>query len=497
MNALHPDRAARVEGQLSRLFRRDSLYMILWTVQLLCAGLFTPFITRQLGSGQFGVVATAIAMMQVLFVLAGFGMYSAIQREFTRPDGARDAYRLITVAVCLAVMTTALAFATVQLWAVPLGMAHETTALRLAVLWAGASAITDASLALLRSADRLLAFCIVSLLQSVVAEAAGLVLVAAHNPRAVDYLFGRVAVQVVTAIAALALTPPASVTSTHWRTVRAALGFAVPLIPALLSDFILATADRLIVQGYLGNDEVARYQVAYNVASMPILLLAALHTVWMPRFFALPEGAERSAVLTASRDTLYRLLVPVLAGFAVGAPLVLRVWAPPTYHPEQLYGVVCVVIVTSVPFAAQLALSRGLIASGRSGPVGTATALAAVVNLLMNWIAVPRFGLLGSALATLSAYVMLYAMLRWWTRGDQDTHPLGTRMRLALASTIVVCVGSVLVPDDTLAFVIRGVISAAAVVWFFRLLFAVSRRPDLAGRGREARPGVLTSDGGS
>ena len=59
-------------------------YLILWAAQLGAAALFTPVTTRLLGPYRFGLVASSIAVMQVLVALAGFGLQSAVQRRYAR-----------------------------------------------------------------------------------------------------------------------------------------------------------------------------------------------------------------------------------------------------------------------------------------------------------------------------------------------------------------------------------------------------------------------------
>lgn len=465
-----------VEAHVSRLFGRDSLYMVLWAVQLGCAALLTPVLTRFLGTGEFGTVAAANTVMQVLFVVGGFGLQTAIQRAYARPGGAGDARRIVALAMVLAVAVTALALSTADGWARPLGLDGELPALRLAIVWAGLSAVTNASLGLLRSQDRLAAFALVSLLQSAVAEVASLGLVALLRPSAENFLLGQALLQVVAAIAGLVLAPPHRLRIADAPMLRAALTYALPLVPAVLGLLILSTADRLMIQAALGADAVARYQVAYNVASGPILLLGVLNTAWMPRFFALAEDGERAAVLAASRDLLYRLLVPLVAGVAIGAPFVLRVWAPPSYRPEELYWVFSLVVIAAVPFAAQLALHRALVAAGHTGVVAVAVCAAAVANLLLNLVLLPPLGLAGAALATVAAYGLLYLGLR---RGAATTAPVPAppgRLRALIAVSVAVSLAAAAVPDTAPLLAVRATLVLGTVVWFFRVLTGL-RRP--------------------
>jgi len=115
--------------------------------------------------------------MQVLFVFAGLGLQTAVQREYSARGNPRGARQLVLAAVVVILVISSLAWCTTGLWGSALQMADDLPALRLAVLWAGASALTTVSLAMLRSQDKLAFFRVVGLVQSVVAEALALGLV--------------------------------------------------------------------------------------------------------------------------------------------------------------------------------------------------------------------------------------------------------------------------------------------------------------------------------
>lgn len=466
---------AVVAGALAGLFRRDSLYMVTWALQLLAAAALTPVITRLLATDQFGAVAAATAVMQVLFVLTDLGLATALQRRYAGPGGPTEARKLLALAAMLAGLLTVVADATGPLWSGPLGFESYGGALRLAVWWAGTSAVTNVALSLLRSRDRLLAFSAVGLLQSVGASAASLLLVALLAPTATMFVLGQLLLQIVALVVALRLAPPALVRMRDTRLAREALAYGLPLVPALLCTFVLAAADRLIVQMQLGQTAVARYQVAYNVGDMPMLLLGVLATAWMPRIFALDGAHERAAVIGASRDALYRLLAPVIVGLAVGAPLVLRVWAPPEYGLDGLLLVTTLVIITAVPFTAVLAATRALLADGGTATIAGTTGIAAVANIVLNLVLVPQVGLAGAAGATLLAYAVQHVVLVRRLQG-RIAIPATSRARLlGVAGASAVALVSTEAPLSPGFLVWRGVVAAACLVWFARTVMDVSR----------------------
>ncbi|BCJ40221.1 hypothetical protein GCM10010168_30790 [Actinoplanes ianthinogenes] len=466
--------AAQTRGHLAKLLGRESLYMILYATQLVFAALCTPLITRVLGVGQYGTVTAAIAIHQVVFVFAGLSLQSAVQREYAAHRNPLGARQLTATALLVAAAVTALGWSTAPWWSGPLGLAADLGPVRLGVLWAGAAAATAVTLALLRSQDRLGAFVSVTFFQSVVLNVASLAAIHFYHPSAEVFLWSAVGAQGTAALTGILLARPA--VAGWWRRdlLDRALRFALPLVPAEMSTFLLNTSDRLIIGAQLSAEAVARYQVAYNVASMPMLLLSILNTAWMPRFFGIADETERRTAVAAGRDALYRLMVPVLAGFAFGAPLVAHLWAPASYHTEQLSFVMALVLLAAVPFTAQLAVVQALTAQGRTVVTAAATIAAAVLNVLLNLLFVPIWGLAGAAGATLIAYASLFLILILFSR-RLAIPPTPARIRLQLTGGVALTLGVAALPETPATLALRWIGGAAALIWFLLVLRALRR----------------------
>ena len=462
-------------GALGGLFGRDSLFMMLWAVQLVAAALVTPLMTRLLDAPNFGEVAAANAVMQVLFVLAGFGLHQAIQKQYAE-GGAVEPAKILTAAIVGALVLTLLVDLTGPVWAEWVGFSGYTQPVRIAVLWAGTSAVTNTAIALLRSQDRLAAFSIVSLLQSVVAEVTSLVLVVIFEATATMFLLGQLVLQVIATVVALFLVRPAMLRARDRALLKKALVFGLPLVPAALCTFLLNSSDRLIIQSELGYTEVGRYQVAYNVGALPMLMLGLLNLNWMPRIFAFREADERDAVVSASRDLLYLLLMPALIGLAVGAPLILRIWAPPEYRPDTLQLVHAIVLVSAIPYGAGLAATRSLMAVGSTGFIAIAQAVAAAANVALNLLLIPRWGLEGSAVATLIAMSILHVMLLARANRLVSVKGPGPGLLAALAATAVATMAVALVPFGSFT-IVRVVIVLVTIAWFAYVFFKLAKPP--------------------
>src|SRR5579862_1860586 len=148
------------------LFGRDSIYLLVWAVQVGIAALSIPINTRLLGGNEFGVVTTALAVMQVLVAIGVFSLPTSVQRAYRAEDGGRDARRVITLSMGTAAITLVIAFSSGRAWSQPLTRSSFPGAMSYAVIWASLTAVTYSALALLRSRDNLAGYAAVSFVQS-------------------------------------------------------------------------------------------------------------------------------------------------------------------------------------------------------------------------------------------------------------------------------------------------------------------------------------------
>lgn len=476
-----PAKSASVDRVLAGLFGRDAMYMVLWAGQLIAAAIVTPVVTRLMVREQFGLLASANAVMQILFVVGGAGLATAIQHQYA--VGSRvDARKLLAVATAAALLAGLVAHITGDLWSRALGFDGYGPLLKLTVLWAVSGAITNCVLAMLRSQDRLLRFALVGGVQSVVAEVASLALVAGgDSSEAQLFVLGQVLAQVLAMVIGFGFVLPALPRRGDLAVVTRGLRFALPLVPTALSAFVLAASDRLILQRVLGADAVGGYQIAYNVASMPMLLLFVLNTAWLPRLFGVVS--EQAAVLAASRDAVNMLLPPTVFGMAVGGPIVLRVWAPSTYGPDALAMTLAVVVVSLIPYAAGLAATRTLMMHERTATVAVCNILAAVLNVTLNLVLVPKFQLIGAAVATLIAFTALWGALLLVSKHVLVVERSSWPIVATLGLSGVAAVGSATVPVSGGFFVARLGVAVLALCWLAGVVLHIHARARVASIG--------------
>jgi len=461
-------RAEQSAVAVSGLFGRDMIYLALWASQLVLAATLTPVATRLLPASEFGRVAAAVAVMQLLNALLGFGLVTAVQRAYSGENGEEDARRLVALAIVMAALGGAVAFATGSLWSPLLGLGHFPTPIRYAVVWAVLTAITGPALSLVRSRDQLLWFVAASFAESLIAQALALVLVAAVKGTATEYMLGQTLGQLLTVAILLLATRPSGWSAAQRPMLSDALKFSIPLVPALIAAFLLDASDRLVIHGDLGATPLGRYAVARNIGGFAILLLAPLDFVWLSRLFGIKDEDLRRRVMATSRDGLYLLMVAFAVAITVASPLILRIWSPSSYRPNTLYLITALVAASAIPSAGGMVYNQILILRGRTRMVSAVALGGALFNLGLNLALVPSLGIDGSAAITL--FTSAGSVLIVHRLVGADALP-NRRSSLAIAiGGVALCLASAAVSGSGPMLALRLVVAALASALFLTRL---------------------------
>lgn len=452
---------------MSRLFGRDMIYVVIWSLQLVTAVIVSPVLAYVLGPVEFGSMATGIALYQVLMVLAVVGFDRAITLQQAEDPNGSGARSLLTVGAVLAGSLALLAGVTSGIWGNFVGLGHEGTLVIAIVLWTGPGAVVQMALALLMAQDRLKPFALVSCLSALGGPVFGIALVFSVGRNASTYAWGGVIAQWSGALIAVLLCKPILAGLFDRPLIRRAFQLGVPIMISGLSIFVLTASDRVVISRLLGSAEVGRYQIAYIVGYVVVLGLSSVSQAWTPRLAAIADRTARLRLSGESRDELYRLCVPVILGIVLAAPILLRIVAPASFDPSTLLIVSMLVAAAAFPYAASGATSRELLILRRSRPLAVAASIAGVLNVGLNLVLVPWWGISGAAASTLIAFGVQAVLQRRSLHAGAGWPRTPRPLLLLIGAALAVSAASTLLPQTVTWNLIRLAGAIACLPWFF------------------------------
>jgi O-antigen/teichoic acid export membrane protein len=196
-----------------------------------------------------------------------------------------------------------------------------------------------------------------------------------------------------------------------WPMARRLLVYSSPLFISGLCMFALHQSDRFFVQRICGEASVGLYGLAYKLGTIGnAVFLEAFGLIWFPFVFSLKSDGE---VREISRKVLTYFslgMCAVTLVLAVFAREIVVTMAAPEFH--DAWPALGVVAVGYLFWGHYQILSTTFYRLERTWTIGVIAMSAAVLNVVLNAILVPRLGFMGAAWATLTTFVTL-AVVTW------------------------------------------------------------------------------------
>ncbi len=182
-----------------------------------------------------------------------------------------------------------------------------------------------------------------------------------------------------------------------------ALKFNIPIIPYYVSQVIFNQSDRIMIDNMCGTAEAGMYGVAYTLGIILTFVLNSINGAYVPWFYErLKDGrgernksvSNKIAILMAFMLLGIIALTPELINILAGKDYEPAIWCvPPIAMSVLLLLYSQYFINVEFYYEEKYALVVGSIAS-------------AVLNVVLNFILIPKFGFSAAAYTTLISYIV-------------------------------------------------------------------------------------------
>ena len=192
----------------------------------------------------------------------------------------------------------------------------------------------------------------------------------------------------------------------RFSNIREYLNFGLPTVPGNVAAWVVASSDRYVIGYFLGAASIGVYSAGYSLGSLIMMPAAVLGFVLPPALSKLYDEGRMDEVkihLSYSLKYVLALAIPFVFGAAILAQPVLRLFSTAEIA-GQGYLIPPLVALSTLFYDAYVVIAHILVVSKKTKVMGLIWIIAGVVNLGLNILVVPRWGILGAALTTLIAY---------------------------------------------------------------------------------------------
>lgn len=194
--------------------------------------------------------------------------------------------------------------------------------------------------------------------------------------------------------------------------IKEMLRFSAPLIPTYLLWWVTSASDRWFVINMVGETENGIYSIAYKLPTLLMLVTTMFYQAWqmssieernsrgLGTFYETVFGAYSSLLYIAAAGLimLCKPLTLILTGTAEGS----RFKEAQTFTP---------VLIIAMVFQCFCQFLSSVYTTKKRSVNSCATAfVAAAVNIILNFLLIPQYGVWGAAIATAASYFACFAV---------------------------------------------------------------------------------------
>ncbi|HUH15267.1 MAG TPA: oligosaccharide flippase family protein [Gaiellaceae bacterium] len=404
-------------AQMRRLGRHSVVYGLGGVVSRILAVFLLPLYTRFLDREDLGAVGLVVALSAVLVTVLRLGISSAFFRfYFESKDPAQR--RLVvrtsfwfTMASATAGLAAGVALAEPIAGLLGIGDADLVRA-GFVGIWAQMN--YEQLTALFRAEERSTAFVLASLANVAVTIGATVLLVVAWEQGALGVIVGNFTGTLVVYLALLGVHREQLGLQFSRPLLREMNRFGIPLVPAALALIAVNFSDRFFLVHLADLEEVGLYEIGVRIASAMVLLLTAFRMAWPAFAYSIEDDGE--ARRTYAFVLTYLVAVASWLALALGllAPWLVRLLTQPEFYAGE--RVVAPLAFGGMAYAAYIVMVIGVGRAKRTQFNWLITGLAAVVNVALNLLLIPRYGMMGAAAATVAAYGVMFVAMTWYAQ---------------------------------------------------------------------------------
>lgn len=196
----------------------------------------------------------------------------------------------------------------------------------------------------------------------------------------------------------------------HWKF---CLSLTIPIIFHGLSNIILGSADRLMLEKFKGFYETGLYSLIYNFGMIISMIWGALNSAWVPWYYENMKKNKTNLIKKYSQNYL-KFFTVICIGFLMLSPEVIQIMAPEIYW-KGLNFLPFIVIGYYFNFLYSFPVNYEFY-SRKTKYIAIATTGAAIINFALNLYFIPKYGSTGAAITTLISYLCMFIFHEMITR---------------------------------------------------------------------------------
>lgn len=397
-----------------KYFLKHSIIYSISNVATKASGIILlPIYTSYFTVEEFGRLGLVLAIITILIQVVVLGQNQSILK-FNNQIEYVDKKKSILYTLSVFVILAALVFTIIGEFSAPwlakiLGSFEDYySSLRIAIYIIVVSIINNVFQNKLRADEKSVSFTVISLIKLFVLIVATVYLVTSLELGINGVLYGQLISEIVTLIIFIPLMLRLMEFKFERNILSESLKFGLPLIFSGLSMTLLNISDRFLIKFLASEEALGLYELGYRVAGILNMFMI------MPLSLTLLPVAYKVYKQPGDKD-YYRKIMTYATYLLVWGALALSIFSKEiielfagsgSYLPS--YEVVPVILFAYVFSGMSMISSIGMYLTSKTTYIAIITIVSAAINIFLNYLFIPAYGIMGAAVNTLIAFLVLY-----------------------------------------------------------------------------------------
>lgn len=187
---------------------------------------------------------------------------------------------------------------------------------------------------------------------------------------------------------------------------KSMLSYSAPLIPTTLLWLITSISDRFIITMFHGEYANGINSIAYKIPTILTTVFTMFSQAWNMSAITENKSGERESFYTNVFSFNQSFMYLMSAGILLLNKPITLLWVDKAYHEAYLYSPVLTVATVFTCF--NVFLGSVYIAEKKTKRSFMTSLAAGAINIVLNFALIPKWSILGAAIATFISYFIVF-----------------------------------------------------------------------------------------
>ncbi len=183
--------------------------------------------------------------------------------------------------------------------------------------------------------------------------------------------------------------------------------FGIPLIPHALSGIILMYFDRLIINNIDGFAKAGVYSFAYNIGLIMYITVNSFNKAWNPVFYEKMNKKEYNSIEYYVKKNI-KIIYFIALILILFSNNIIGILANKNYL-EAIYILPMIILSYVMVFNYMIFVAFSFYEK-RTYIISINSIIAAIINIILNYIYIPKYGYIAASYTTLFSYIVLFLL---------------------------------------------------------------------------------------